>query len=114
MLDGKARGDKLRMFFRPRAQESLAFLVYRRHRAKIDGASASVLGAVPVFATCPQLGNPRAKQMTFERPPLFLGRSRNRDSQHFLTPSANDGDDPWDIREEAASPGKTSPRFCIR
>jgi hypothetical protein len=114
MFDVKVRGDKLRMFFRHRAQESLAFLVYRGHRAKIDGASASVLGAVPVFPTCPQLGNPGANQMTFERPPLFLGRFRNRDSQHFLAPSANDGDEPPDLREEAASTGKTSPRFCIR
>jgi hypothetical protein len=94
MLDVDTGGDELRSLHGHRSQQSLPAFVDERDRTKIDRACSSVLGSVPLFPACSELADPRLDQTAFDRPPLFRGRFRNRNSQHVdyshLPPSADD------------------------
>ena len=105
-LDVGGRGDELRAFLGHCSQESLSSPVDERDRTEIDCAAAFVLRAMSVFPACSQLGDPRLDQSTFDRPPLFGGCFRNRDSQHFSSSLllSYTGDRP----EISAEPGSTA------
>jgi len=87
MLDVTNSRHELRAFLRHCSQKSLPSLVDESDGTEIERAGASVLGAVPVFPACSELGDSRHDQATLERPLLFGGCFRNRHSQNLSAPS---------------------------